>query len=160
MILAPGTLGKAIRLKNVSLSRYLKARGPKADGLDRYRSISMSQIGNGIRFERFVRQPKGNFWAAKTDKTEAGNPSHHTCTTADTMTAGNPGHHTCTTADTMTAGSGGHHTCTTADTTTAGSGGHHTCTTADTATAGSGGHHTCTTADTATANYNGWQISL
>ncbi|MBS2040104.1 hypothetical protein JST97_34270 [bacterium] len=81
----------------------------------------MNSIGNGIQFQRFQRKPAGEFWAppGSADQAQAGNPSHHTCTTSDTSLAGNPSHHTCTTSDTSLAGNPSHHTCTTADTASA-----------------------------------------
>ena len=83
----------------------------------------MNEIRPAIKFERYTPTTPGGFWkqpetasAEPQDTVVAGNPNHHTCTTADTAVAGNPNHHTCTTADTAQAGNPNHHTCTTADT--------------------------------------------
>lgn len=81
----------------------------------------MNDIRPTVRFERYTPANPGSFWkqpesTEPRDEVLAGNPNHHTCTTADTAEAGNPNHHTCTTADTAEAGNPNHHTCTTADT--------------------------------------------
>jgi len=108
------------------------------------------------KFERYTRQAPGSFWkGAAADTTQAGNPNHHSCTTADTVAAGYV--NSCTSADTSQAGNPNHHSCTTADTAQAGNPNHHSCTTADTAQAGNPNHHSCTTADTAQA-HGGWNI--
>ena len=115
---------------------------------------------NAPKFERYTRQAPGSFWkGAGLDTAQAGNPNHHSCTTADTVEAGSGGYvNSCTSADTAQAGSGGYvNSCTSADTAQAGNPNHHSCTTADTAQAGNPNHHSCTTADTAQA-HGGWNI--